>query len=104
MQDNEFYAPPNSSLERGPSTESKKYGVWQRFYITFLWGVPIYMIFVMLGTPAESWGYGAVGSVVFSIGSGIIAMFIPVHYKSVFATAGILLGIITAGVIGTYFG
>jgi 4-hydroxybenzoate polyprenyltransferase len=100
----EVYAPPNSELENELSGKTKTYGWWQRFYITFLWGFPVFMGFVILGTAKETWIYGAIGSAMFSIGAGIVAMLIPVQRKSVFVTVAVFLGLVTAYIIGTNAG
>lgn len=100
MNNNEVYRPPSSDLGE-ESVTTAKYGFFKRFYITFLWGLPVYMFFVIIGTPRQEWLMGAVGSAMFSFASGLVAMLIPIQRKSVFVTISLLLGILMAIYIGT---
>jgi len=97
------YQAPKSKLDTEESMSSKRYGIWKRFYITFLWGVPIFMIFVILGTPKQSWLMGLIGSAVISVGSGVLAILIPVQSKRIFVSVGVVAGLVFAGVSGAYF-
>lgn len=99
MDSNEIYSTPRSDLGDEP-LQKTKYGFFKRFYITFLWGLPVYMFFVILGTPADGWLNGAIGSAMFSFASGLLAMLIPVQRKSVFVTISLVAGIVVAILIG----
>jgi len=103
VENENIYAQPESNLTSGEIKESFGYLMWKRFYITFFCGVPVYMFFVLVGTPEESWFFGIIGSVVFSLGSGVLAIAIPVKRKVIYVSASILTGCILAGVLGAYF-
>lgn len=94
-----FYNAPESDL--GVDVAQKKtFGLFKRFYITFLWGLPVYMFFVVLGIPKNMWFMGGIGSMAFSFGSGVVAMLIPVQRKSVFVTISLIFGVLTATFLG----
>ena len=100
MNGNEIYKSPDSELEQPEANFAKKYGAWRRFYITFLFAFPIFMAIIIGTTPKEAWFLGGIGSATFSIFSGLIALLIPVQRKAVFVSAGVILGVLTAAVIG----
>lgn len=99
MNNNEIYSPPRSDLGEESVTRAK-YGFFKRFYITFLWGLPVYMFFVIIGTTRQEWLMGAVGSAMFSFASGLVAMLIPIQRKSVFVSISLVLGILLAILLG----
>lgn len=104
MSSENVYAPPESDL--GKETVKKGYvsRAWRRLYISFIWAYPVFMFFVIAGTPRKGWAAGAIGSLLFSFGTGLLAAFIQSDRKVVFVPISILVGVTTAAVIGIYFG
>lgn len=101
MSQENIYESPKSDLKEVIPEQSMAFRVWRRFYISFLWSLPIYMFFVVFGIPKESWLIGAIGSVIFSIGTGLLATFIPSNRKAIFASISIIIGLISAFALGT---
>ncbi len=101
MDNKEIYQAPESDLGR---QESERYTLWRRFYLTFFCAIPVYMFFVMIGTPQESWPTGAIGAVVMAGFSGFIGMVIPAQKKRIFITAGIFIGLAGTLILGMSLG
>lgn len=75
-------------------------GVGARFAWTAAIGFPVYMFFVLF-LPKEAWLMGALGSAMFAVFSGVIAMCIPVRNKAAFIVPSILIGVIAAYILGS---
>jgi hypothetical protein len=95
------YAPPKAELgEPAPEEQSDpKPGVGARFLWTFLIGFPVYMFFVLF-LPREAWLMGALGSAMFAVFSGIVAMCIPARSRAAFIIPSIMVGVIAAYMLG----
>lgn len=104
MEEQNIYKTPEADVENLHSATLVNLSFGKRFLITFLWGLPIYIFFVVFYTPSETWFYGFIGSIVFSSGSGIIAILIPSKYKTVFVSIGVFSGLVVAYIVGTSVG
>lgn len=104
MDNCEAYKAPVSNLEKSGDVRPKKYGFMKRFYISFLWVVPIYMLIAMVGLPKESWVSGAIGAIIFAVFSGILSMLVPAQRKLIFVPFGVVVVFIISAVIGAYMG
>lgn len=94
------YAPPKADVGTG-SEEGRplKPSVGARFLWTAGIGFPVFFAFVLL-TPREAWLMGALGSVMFAVLSGLVAMCIPVRAKALFIAPSIILFVVIAFLIG----
>ncbi len=100
MDEDDIYKTPEADLENQKKDKSVRISFGKKFIITFLWAVPTFMFFVMVYTPKERWLAGLIGSVVLSLLSGIIGMFIPSKNKIVIVSLGVFLGLFAAYIIG----
>lgn len=104
MKPENIFSPPKSEINTEPQERSRAFSVFRRAYITFLWGIPVYMFFVLVGTPREMWFQGAMGSLLFSFFAGLIACFIPASRKIIFVCISHAIGIACAFALGMYVG
>ena len=94
------YAPPKADVGTGPEEDRlRKPSAGARFVWTAAIGFPVFFGFVLL-TPREAWLMGTLGSAMFAVLSGLVAMCIPVRAKALFIAPSILLFIVIAFLIG----
>jgi hypothetical protein len=98
MTDN-LYSPPKSEIDVSSIGEDKKPTFAVRFGLTALIGFPIFMFFVLL-LPRAAWLVGAIGSAIFAVLAGLIAICIPVKRKILFIAPSIFICIVLAYLIG----
>lgn len=103
------YQAPKSNLAAGQVESSKKFSVWKRFYISFLWSISIFAVFfsvlmVVLEGPKESYFAASVGAVIISLLAGMIGILIPIHRKRVFVTVSVVIAFAAPAIIGSYLG
>lgn len=91
------YAPPRAAVE---TSGAGKPGVAARFVWTLLSALPVFLAIVVLYTPREGWAIGALGSGIFAMFCGVIAMCIPVKSKLAFIVPSIAIGLGCAYLIG----
>ena len=98
------YAPPKAEVGYGEG-ESKpsKPSAGARFLWTSLIAFPIFMGCVLIAG-GDNLLYGAIGSAVFAMFSGIIALCIPVRLKVLFIAPSIIVCLVIAYLIGTAAG
>jgi hypothetical protein len=95
------YAPPKADVGTDPDEDPpRKPSAAARFLWTALIAFPIFFGFVLM-TPREAWLMGALGSAMFAVLSGLVAMCIPVRAKALFIAPSILLFVVIAFLIGT---
>jgi hypothetical protein len=94
------YAPPKADLGTGSEEEPpRKPSAGARFLWTAAIGFPVFFAFVLM-TPREAWLMGALGSVIFALLSGLVALCIPVRNKALFIAPSIIFFIVIAYLIG----
>jgi hypothetical protein len=94
------YAPPKAEVGTGPDEDPRrKPSAGARFLWTAAIAFPVFFGFVLL-TPREAWLMGALGSAMFAVLSGLVAMCIPVRVKVLFIAPSIFLFVVIAFLIG----
>jgi hypothetical protein len=99
MENKNIYSAPDSRLVDDVAI-TIGYSKWQRCYITFMWAIPFYLSFILLGTSKNAWLVGAIGAVVFAFISAVVALVIPAKRKFVFVSVSLLLGLTGAVLFG----
>ncbi len=99
MADDNPYAPTKAPVADAADDAGSKPSVGARFLWTAAIGFPVYMFFVLF-LPKDEWALGALGSAMFAIFSGLVAMCIPVKTKAGFIVPAIVLGVVIAYMLG----
>jgi len=94
------YAPPKVDVGAGQDDDPRpKPSAGARFLWTAAIAFPVFFGFVLL-TPREAWLVGALGSAMFAVMSGLVAMCIPVRTKVLFIAPSIIIFVVIAYLIG----
>ena len=101
MAENENpYTPPRAEVADAPAAKPEKPSAGARF----LWasGVcfVVFMILVLVVAPRSLWLLAALGSVMFALLSGLIALCIPVKNKAGFIIPAVVLSLLVSYLVG----
>ena len=72
----------------------------QRFFISFSWALGLFIIIILTTQSKSHWGVGVIGSLMFALLSGVIAMVIRAKYKTLYVSVSVLVCCILAFIIG----
>lgn len=105
MSDEDIYKTPDSNIDpvNAHDASASRPGMAKRFIMTFAVSLLVFIALVLMTTAKAEWIYGIIGSVVLSVFSGIVALFIPVRSKLVFVSLGVIAGLTASYLVGTYF-
>ena len=94
------YAPPRTEVADSAPASPAKPSVAARFAWTAGCTFVVFMILILLITPA-AWRLGGVGSLAFALFAGLIGMCIPVRAKVGFIIPGMVVALLIAYLIGS---
>jgi len=95
------YAPPGTPLRDPQDAGDGKPGIAARFLWATACAVPVFVGLIVLFLPRKDWPAGLLGSAMFSMLAGIVAMCIPVRPKVGFIVPGVVVSFFVAWLIGT---
>ena len=89
----------NNENTANPRQKTKSY-ITKRFYISFAWALAAFILIIIGTTPRDQWVSGFIGSVIFALLSGVMAMAIPTRQKIIFVPVSLVICFIIAVTIG----
>ena len=72
-----------------------------RFSITFAWSMALFILVVIFTLPTNDWFLGFIGSAIFSMLSGIIAMVFQTKQKIIYVTVSVFITFVIASIYGS---
>ena len=88
------------SIEQVDPTNSDGSQLTRKFFIAFAWTLVLFIILITSSAPKEKWVVGLIGSGLFALISGLIAMALPTKLKIIFVPTSLLVVYIIASIIG----
>ena len=92
----------SNASQSGNDSGKNESSVGRRFGITFAWTFVAFGLTILATLPKGSWVVGIIGSGLFALLAGVIAMAIRTDRKIVYVPISLLICVIIAYIIGTW--
>jgi len=72
----------------------------RRFLLSFAWTLAVFILLIMSTQPRNQWVVGFIGSAMFAIIGGLVAMAIRTKHKIIFVPVSIVVSFVIAAIVG----
>ena len=72
----------------------------KRFSISFVWTLAIFILMIIGTQPQNQWVAGHIGSAMFALFSGVVAIAIQTKRKFIFVPVSLLISLVLVAIIG----